>query len=100
MTQHLKTQKRRSQAEPSSQHEKFIEAARELSCEVDEEKFNAALGKVARHKPKACPECQHVFQGSGWDGIDAHWKSKHESIMPYAEAWPLIKSGAYAPRDK
>ena len=43
--------------------------------------------------PKVCPECDHVFQGNGWDGIDAHWKAKHGQIMPYNEAWPLIQSG-------
>ena len=43
--------------------------------------------------PKECPECGHVFQGNGWDGIDAHWRSKHENIMPYEEAWPLITQG-------
>ena len=43
--------------------------------------------------PKECPECGHVFQGNGWDGIDAHWRSKHENIMPYEEAWPLIREG-------
>jgi hypothetical protein len=42
-----------------------------------------------------CPECGHQFQGNDWDGIDAHWRAKHEEIMPYDEAWPLIKSGAY-----
>jgi hypothetical protein len=42
-----------------------------------------------------CPECQHQFLGKGFDGIDAHWRSKHEEIMPYSEAWPLIKSGSY-----
>lgn len=47
------------------------------------------------HQPKVCPECQHVFQGSGWDGIDAHWKAKHESVMPYKEVWPLIQAGTY-----
>lgn len=36
---------------------------------------------------KRCPECGHSFQGSGWDGIDAHWKAKHESVMPYKEFW-------------
>lgn len=46
-------------------------------------------------EPKVCPECQHVFQGNGWDGIDAHWKSKHETAMPYSEAWPLIRAGTY-----
>jgi hypothetical protein len=42
-----------------------------------------------------CPECGHQFQGNGWDGIDAHWRAKHETIMPYEQAWPLIKSGTY-----
>ena len=44
---------------------------------------------------KVCPECGHVFQGNGWDGIDAHWRSKHEDIMPYEEAWPLLRDGKY-----
>ena len=44
-------------------------------------------------KIKICPECGHVFQGNGWDGIDAHWRSKHDNIMLYKEAWPLIKQG-------
>lgn len=44
---------------------------------------------------KVCPECGHVFQGNGWDGIDAHWRSKHERVMPYVEAWPLIQNGSY-----
>jgi hypothetical protein len=48
-------------------------------------------------EPKeVCPECPHVFQGNGWDGIDAHWKAEHEHMMPYKEAWSLIKSGTYA----
>jgi hypothetical protein len=48
-----------------------------------------------RKLPNVCPECDHVFQGNGWDGIDAHWRANHESVMPYDEAWPLIKNGAY-----
>ncbi len=51
-----------------------------------------------QNNKKVCPECGHVFQGNGWDGIDAHWKSKHENIMPYSEAWPLIKAGKYTLR--
>ncbi len=27
---------------------------------------------------RECPECGHAFQGKGWDGIDAHWKARHE----------------------
>lgn len=44
---------------------------------------------------RSCPECGHVFQGKGWEGIDAHWKAKHESLMPYEKAWCLIKNGQY-----
>ncbi len=55
--------------------------------------FSVALGDK-----KICPECNHIFQGNGWDGIDAHWRSKHENIMPYNEAWPLIQSGEYKPQ--
>src|SRR5580658_8238092 len=50
-----------------------------------------------KEKPRACPECGHEFQGNGWDGIDAHWCSKHIHIMNYEEAWPLIAAGEYKP---
>jgi hypothetical protein len=46
--------------------------------------------------PNICPECGHQFRGNGFDGIDAHWRAKHESIMRYSEAWPLISSGTYS----
>ena len=49
----------------------------------------------AGESQKVCPGCGHVFQGNGWDGIDAHWRSKHEDIMPYEEAWPLLRDGKY-----
>ena len=42
---------------------------------------------------KACPECGHPFRGGTWGGIDAHWKTRHSQIMPYEEAWPIIKAG-------
>ena len=44
-----------------------------------------------------CPECQHVFKGSNWGGIDAHWHAHHEDMMRYEDAWPLIKAGRYPP---
>jgi predicted RNase H-like nuclease len=44
---------------------------------------------------RSCPECGHQFKGNGFDGIDAHWRAKHEYIIPYKTAWPLIKSGSY-----
>ena len=47
-----------------------------------------------------CPECGHVFQGNGWAGIDAHWRSKHEEVMPFEEAWPLLRYGEYTSQGK
>jgi len=49
--------------------------------------------------PKICPECDHEFP-HGWDGIDSHWRSKHNHIMRYEEAWPLLDSGQYKPKHK
>jgi hypothetical protein len=49
-------------------------------------------------KLEICPECGYEFP-HGWDGIDSHWRSKHNHIMRYEEAWPLIQSGTYKPRD-
>lgn len=42
---------------------------------------------------KTCPECGQSFRGGTWGGIDAHWKALHGEIMPYRDAWPIIKSG-------
>ena len=50
---------------------------------------------LGQSEPKVCPECGYLFRRNGWDGIDSHWRAKHESVMPYAEAWPLIKAGTY-----
>jgi hypothetical protein len=44
---------------------------------------------------KTCPECNHVFKGKGWSGMDAHWKARHEHLLRYEEAWPLIEAGKY-----
>ena len=38
--------------EPGAQAKRFIEAARELGCDESPEAFEAAVKKVARHKPK------------------------------------------------
>jgi hypothetical protein len=46
-----------------------------------------------------CPECGYQFQGNRFDGIDAHWRSKHETVMPYEKAWPLIRSGNYSRKE-
>jgi hypothetical protein len=100
------------------QHKPLLAPAKGAWWELKQRQFERALGlsqkeaKMARGEaatdvvfflaPKApttdqtkkvCPECDHTFKGNGWDGIDAHWKAKHEDIMPYDEAWPRIKSG-------
>jgi len=77
-----------------SQLDKFKEAARDLETDDDPKRFDERLGKLVK-VAKVCPECGHRFQGNGWDGIDAHWRSKHEAVMPYEEAWPLLQSGTY-----
>jgi len=53
---------------------------------------NSRTVKLVNH---ICPECGHKFKGGTWGGIDAHWKSKHEDIMPYRVAWSLIQAGNY-----
>ena len=46
-----------------------------------------------------CPECGHKFRGNKFDGIDLHRRSQHNHIMPYKDAWPLIKNGTYTRAD-
>jgi len=36
------------------------------------------------------PGCERVFRGNGWDGIDAHWRARHENIMCYEEFWASL----------
>jgi len=50
---------------------------------------------MTESEKRVCPECGHIFKGNGWDGIDAHWRSKHESVMPYEKAWPMLKAETY-----
>ena len=68
-----------------------------METDDDEERFNEKLRKIAKQvdEKKVCPECGHVFKGNGWDGIDAHWRSKHENVMTYEDAWPLLRNGKY-----
>lgn len=35
----------------SDQVKSFVEAARQLGCDESEERFDAALGKIVKHKP-------------------------------------------------
>ena len=38
---------------PKPQVERFIETARQLECDEDQERFEKKLGKIARAKPPA-----------------------------------------------
>jgi len=51
-------------------------------------------------KPKICPECDHEFQGKGFEGVDAHWRAWHHRIMSYEKARVLILTGQYKRSDK
>ena len=47
----MSAKKTASTTEKTSQIERFKETARALGCDEDKERFEAALGKVAAHKP-------------------------------------------------
>ncbi|MBA3525784.1 MAG: hypothetical protein H0T82_02525 [Sphingomonas sp.] len=42
--------------DPITQADKFKEAARELECDDDEQRFKERLGKLVKHKPVAKPK--------------------------------------------
>ena len=65
------------------------------NLETDVRAIIFSPGDLGPVEPKVCPECGHVFKGNSWSGIDAHWRSRHEDIMPYERVWPLLKSGEY-----
>jgi hypothetical protein len=61
-----------------------------------ERQANEPLPNLSQAETRTvCPECNREFRGSGFGGIDAHWRSNHEEKMPYEKAWPLIKLGKY-----
>jgi len=48
-----------------------------------------------RHKSIHCPERDEVFDDNRHDGIEAHWRTNHEHLMPFRQALPLIRNGTY-----
>lgn len=46
-------------------------------------------GLPKRGRPR-CPECDHVFRGAGWDGIDAHWRARHRAVATYEGFWRAL----------
>ena len=53
-----------------------------LCCEKEQDASSEPIDSK-----RICPECGHVFKGNGWDGIDAHWRAKHEKLMKYEDFW-------------
>ena len=85
---------------PEGQEDVVLELVAQVSRSpgagtAEAEVLRRAVERLRGDQRKVCPECRHIFKGNGWDGIDAHWKSKHEAIMPYEDAWPLLKAGRY-----
>lgn len=66
---------------------------RDLRAEVTTVRRKPMIIKSALSTVKICPECGLVFLGGTWGGIDAHWKAFHSDIMPYRDAWPIIRAG-------
>jgi hypothetical protein len=61
--------------------------------------MKAKSAKTERKRTeRACPLCGYQFKGNGFAGIDRHWRARHERIMAYAEAWPLIKAETHKRR--
>jgi len=46
--------------------------------------------EIPPERPRKCPLCDHEFQGSGWVGIDAHWRAHHEKAMRYEDFWSSL----------
>jgi hypothetical protein len=50
---------------------------------------------------RVCPECSYQFRGNGWDGIDGHWRAKHEPEPLTFEAFMATRCAAHkAPSDR
>lgn len=44
-----------------------------------------------------CPECGGEFTPTQRDSIEAHWRAEHEDVVPFRQAWPLLRDGIYMP---
>lgn len=84
------------QANPLPNRERDLEEARKqiLSHSKDsiEQACRCCQEKIPFERPRICPECHHIFKGNGWDGVDAHWRSKHQHMMSYENFWSTLCS--------
>jgi hypothetical protein len=65
-----------TERQPEEQVKRFLETARAFGCDEDKEKFEAALGKIAAHRPrvKGKKEADSPSTGRG--------EKKHTSETP------------------
>ena len=52
---------------------------------------------VPKRGRRRCPLCARVFR-TGWDGIDAHWRSRHAAAVDYGTFWDSLCRAHRAPR--
>jgi hypothetical protein len=62
--------RKRQKVTKDTQAEAFIEAAKDLGCDESEAHFDAALKKVARHKPTATVNGQKEVKPHERDGTE------------------------------
>lgn len=60
---------------PAGYTGRATQAAQETAC-------LCCQNKIPTDGPRVCPICKYIFQSNGWGGIDAHWRAKHEDVMP------------------
>lgn len=73
----LDTMQGPTQVHPPDQGEPWIKAENEASSICTS---RCPCWGMPTDGPRICPLCDQVFGGSGWDGIDGHYKSKHEKL--------------------
>ena len=44
---------------------------------------------VPKRGRRRCPLCGRIFR-SGWEGLDAHWRSRHPTAAPYRDVWASL----------
>jgi hypothetical protein len=50
----------------------------------------ACRGRIPKRGRPRCPVCRYAFKGTGWDGVEAHWKARHLDVMPYRQFWDSL----------
>jgi hypothetical protein len=70
--------------------EAIIDISNDALAKLTESRQTGCLGcarQTPTQGPRICPLCGLMFSGNGWDGIDGHWRARHEHVMPYETFW-------------